>query len=112
MRILAALLAFTALAAPPPSTKEIRVPVSVQGEEKLIQKNLKASLEPWGQARVVRLQGPKDDLLLLLVMDVAGDLNLVNLAKEALAARIGSLNSKTHVAVLRAQDDLRVLLDP
>jgi hypothetical protein len=64
-------------------------------------------------ARVLGVQCPDDDLIVLLVLDLSsGDLTLVDPAKEALAAEIRKLPQKSYVALLRAQDGLQVLLDP
>lgn len=63
-------------------------------------------------AKVVAARGPGDDLIIMLVLDLTEDLGLVELAKESLAASLAELPAGTHVAVLRAQDGLSVLLDP
>jgi hypothetical protein len=64
-------------------------------------------------ARVLGLQCPDDDLIILLVLDLSsGDLTLVDPAKEALAGELQKLPQKTYVALLRAQDGLQVLQDP
>jgi hypothetical protein len=64
-------------------------------------------------ARVVGVQCPDDDLIVLLVLDLSsGDLTLVDPAKEALAGELRKLPPKTYIALLRAQDGLQVLLDP
>jgi hypothetical protein len=63
-------------------------------------------------ARIVRTRSPQDDLLLLIVLDVVGDLTLVDAARQAAAAEIEKLPASAWVGVLRAQDGLRVLMDP
>lgn len=63
-------------------------------------------------SKVVSARGPKDDLIVMVVLDLTEDLGLVELAKESLAASLAELPPGTHVAVLRAQDGLSVLLDP
>jgi hypothetical protein len=64
-------------------------------------------------ARILGLQCPDDDLIILLVLDLSsGDLTLVDPAKEALAGELNKLPQKTYIALLRAQDGLQVLLDP
>ncbi len=63
-------------------------------------------------SRVVRLKSPADDLLLLIVLDVTGDLTLVDAARQAAAAEIDKLPPSSWAAVLRSQDGLRVLQDP
>jgi len=63
-------------------------------------------------ARIVRLLGPDDELMLILVLDLTEDLSLAELAKEALAAELRNLPARVWVGLLRAQDGLRVLADP
>ncbi len=63
-------------------------------------------------ARIVRLLGPDDELMLILVLDLTEDLSLAQLAKEALAAELHALPARVYVGLLRAQDGLRVLADP
>ncbi|MFB3827233.1 MAG: hypothetical protein ACE15B_10710 [Bryobacteraceae bacterium] len=105
MRAACLLLACAAaLAAPAPRT--IKVPVWVDGNPKLTMKELKAN------SRILDVQGPQDGLIVLLVVDLAGDLAFIEPAKNALAAGINGLAPKTWVGVLRAQDGLRVLADP
>jgi hypothetical protein len=50
--------------------------------------------------------------MLLVVLDLAGDLSLVDPAREALIDGIRKLPANTYVGLLRAQDGLRVLVDP
>lgn len=62
------------------------------------------------KAKLNRLGTPADPLLLHVVLDLVGDLTLVDPAREAL---IGEINKTTAlVSLLRAQDGLRVLRDP
>ena len=63
-------------------------------------------------AEIVRLATPDQDLILMLVLDLAGDVSMAHRAKDALAVEMEQLPSTVHVALLRAQDDLRVILDP
>ena len=63
-------------------------------------------------ARVVRMIGDQEPLVLLVVLDLAGDLSLVDPAREALISEIAKLPPQVSVALLRAQDGLRVLDDP
>lgn len=62
--------------------------------------------------RAIRAHGPKDDLLLLVVLDLTGDLSLIDPARAALAQELDRLPANSWVGVLRAQDGLRVLSDP
>lgn len=64
-------------------------------------------------ARVVSVQCPDDDLVLLLVMDLSsGDLTVIDPAKETLLEEIRKLPPKTFVGLLSAADGLHVLQDP
>ena len=55
---------------------------------------------------------PGDDMLLLLVLDLSGDLTLIGAARSALLAQLEALPENVRVGLLRTQDDLRVLSDP
>lgn len=63
-------------------------------------------------ARILSQRNPEDDLLLLLVVDFAGDLAYVDPARQALTESIEKLPPNAWVALLRAQDGLRTLVDP
>jgi hypothetical protein len=73
--------------------------------------NLKVKVENHA-ARVLRVKQPSDDLLILIVLDLTGDLTLVDPARQAALAEIEKLPSSAWVGVLRSQDSLRVLCDP
>lgn len=62
--------------------------------------------------KAARIKGPDSDLLLLVVLDLVGDLAFVDPARQALAAEIRGLPGHVWPAVLRAQDGLRVAADP
>lgn len=110
------LLCLPLLAAPPKARRNyLRIPVSVNGQNgdtaALAAQDFTAKLE--GQpARILALRGPADDLMVLLVLDLTEDLGLVEIAKEALGPALQSLPPKAQAALLRAQDGLRVLVDP
>ncbi len=63
-------------------------------------------------AKIVKLLRPESDLVILMVLDLTGDLALVQPAKESLAAQLDKLPSNTWVGLLNAQGDLAVLADP
>jgi len=73
--------------------------------------DVKATVEG-KNARVLRVKGPAEELLLLIVLDVTGDLTLVDAARQAAVAEIAKLPPSVWAGVLRSQDGLRVLLDP
>ena len=113
MRIGLTLLIAAALltGAPRVQRTTIRIPVWPESGASLTAENLTA--EAGGQpAKVVSLHGPSDDLMLLLVLDLVADLNEIDLARQALAEAIRSLPRNVYIGVLRAQDGMRVLLDP
>jgi hypothetical protein len=56
--------------------------------------------------------GPASDQIILLVLDLSGDLALIDAAKQALATEISKLPSNAWVGLLRTQNGLRVLADP
>jgi hypothetical protein len=107
------LLGFMALAmgGPPPkgAPQQIRVPLWLDGE--IESRQIQATLLG-AKSEVVRLQGPSDDLVLLIVLDLVGDLASIEPAKQALIQQIEQLPPNVHVGLLRAQDGLRVVLDP
>jgi len=63
-------------------------------------------------APVLAVQGPQDDLVLLVVLDLAGDLSLVDAARSALINRVDEFPENHYVAVMSAQDGLRALAEP
>ncbi|MBN9657273.1 MAG: hypothetical protein J0H49_03795 [Acidobacteria bacterium] len=73
--------------------------------------NLKAKAEG-KDTRILRIKGPQDGLILLVVLDVTGDLTLVDAARAAMAAEIEKLPANVWLGVLRSQDGLRVVTDP
>ena len=114
MRIWFALLICTAtlLAEPPKTQREsFRIPVWSDSPVPLSAENLSATIggKP---ANVVRLRDPSEDLMLLVVLDLVGSLHEIDLARDALISTIQDFPPNVHVGVLKAQDGLRVLLDP
>jgi hypothetical protein len=113
--VLALLCCWGLAAAPPPKAggRVVKVPVWVnsKGGAAFAAKDLSASLEG-AESRVLDVKGPGDDLMLIAVLDLAGDLSLAEPAKDALATEIEKLPPRTSVAVMRAQDGPKVLADP
>lgn len=89
----------------------IRVPVWCSAEKTLTPASLKAKVDG-SDVKVLRLRGPADDLVLLLVLDLTGDLTMIHLAREALTDELKEFPANAHVALLRAQDGLQVTQDP
>lgn len=86
----------------------LRVPV-------LVAKGELAGIEATVEGRptnVERVNGPSSDLVVLLVLDFSGDTAFPEAARAALKTAVGQMPANAWIAVLRAQDGLRVLLDP
>jgi hypothetical protein len=111
MRPACLLLASLAWAASPPEKVSLRVPFLPFEGEAVSAQEMKATVNG-APAQLARLIGPRDPLVIIVVLDLAGDLSLVDPAREALVAQIEKLPPHVTVALLRAQDGLRVLEDP
>jgi hypothetical protein len=104
--LLASTFSLVALAA-----DSIQVPVWAPEGAELPASSISASID--GQpTEVLSVQAPKDDLMLLVVLDLTDDLALVEQARTALLNRIEKLPANNLVAVLSAQNGLRVLTEP
>ena len=118
MRAMLPLLFAAALVAAPPAPRKemLRVPVWVQAEADTPAAGLSRealSVQVNGVAvQPAGLLAPGDDLVLLVVTDIAGDVTLAELAKRALNERLAQLPPNALAGLLRAQDGLRVLVDP
>lgn len=88
------------------------VRVAVPEQEPPLERSAFAAKLDGLDAKVLRVQGPEDDLVLLLVMDLSGDATLVDTAREALRQQTGKLAANHWVGLLRAQDSLKALVDP
>lgn len=64
------------------------------------------------EAPLVGARGPGEDLILFVVLDLSGEPTLVDTAKQALVAQLAEAPVNHWVTVLKAQDVLRVLVDP
>lgn len=94
-----------------PSPARLRIPLWADGVQQAEPLSLKVHVN--GQeARLVHLLGPEDDLMVLLILDLVGDLNEITLAKEALIEQFQQLPDNVYVGLLRAQDGMQVVLDP
>lgn len=63
-------------------------------------------------SKITLIHPPSEDLMLLIVFDVVGDLSRVDPARDTLLAALEKAPPSLHVGLLRAQDGLSVLLDP
>lgn len=86
-------------------------PKTQKQELALEPKHLSARLQG-APAKVLAVSRPGDDLLALLIFDLTESMELADKAKQALVERIKALPEHTYIGLLRAQDGLRVLLDP
>ncbi|MGH9692891.1 MAG: hypothetical protein ACRD5Z_02030, partial [Bryobacteraceae bacterium] len=88
------------------------VPVWIDPQPKSLDaKDMVATLN--GQpAAISQVLGPSSDLVVLVVLDVTGDISLVELAKRALISQLDGLPENALVGLLRAQDGLTVIADP
>ncbi len=57
-------------------------------------------------------QGPNNSTIILFIFDTVADLARVEMARQALTARIGKFERNYWIGLLRAQDGLRVLHEP
>jgi Mg-chelatase subunit ChlD len=107
------LLWVSLLAGAPPRDQglPIRIPLWAGSAEPLEQDELSIKVDG-KPAKIVRIQGPQEALLLLVVVDLVSDLNEIDLAREAMISALSQMPANAHIGLLRAQDGLRVLLDP
>jgi hypothetical protein len=99
-------------APPDAGTALIRVPVWLApGTDRTDVSSFRASVGGVS-SKILSVKGPGDDLLLIVALDMTQDLTRATLAKQALAAEIANLPPNAAVAVMRAQDSLKVLADP
>lgn len=89
----------------------LKVPVLAPPDVAIALQDVRAHVETT-PAKVVAVASPAQDLILMVILDLAGDLTVLERAKSALLSEIEELPSQVHVAVLRAQDGLRVIQDP
>jgi len=64
------------------------------------------------KAEILSVQGPQDDLILLLITDLTGEQALVDTARAAILERINTLEPNQLVGLMRSQDGLKVHADP
>lgn len=107
------LLAALTLAAPVPPPKEtsVRIPVWIDGGAPAAQPRFEAFLNN-KPAPVIAAHGPGSDEVILVVLDLTGDISLIDPARQALISEIGKLPPNCWVGLLRDQDGLHVLADP
>jgi hypothetical protein len=108
-----AILALACVAACFAAPRQIKVPVWVEASQgaAISAGDLSATLGG-NSLRVLGIKGPADDLIVMVVLDLTGDLAYTEPAKEALIEAIQALPANAWVSLLRAQDGLHVILDP
>jgi hypothetical protein len=114
MRLVLAALALSGLLSAAESRRPQRTSLHVAAPEQdppLERAAFKATLDGTA-AKVLGVRGPKDDLMLLVVLDLTGDLTLVDTARSALKERLAGLPKNNWVALLKSQDVLHVMEDP
>jgi hypothetical protein len=99
-------------AAPKPTGRTLKVAAWVEGDDSPLSAKDFSATVAGSAAYVVDVKGPADSLMLIAVLDLAGDLSLAEPAKEALATEIEKLPAAAAVAIMRAQDGPKVLADP
>lgn len=114
LRLIVLLLLVVALAAGAAARDEdlqIRIPLWSEGAVPIDAAHLRVQVDG-KTAPILRVHGPEDPIMLLVVLDLVADLNEADLARDALLAALREAGPNVYVGVLRAQDGLRVLLDP
>ncbi len=112
MRFFASILAIASAAwaaSPTTGPQAVSIPFWVTAGETTAKLSAKAAGAP---VKVLRTRGPEHDMVLLVVLDLAGDLAQVDPAREALVAALEKLPVNVYIGLMRAQDGLRVLADP
>ncbi len=105
------------MAAPPAARKEfIHIPVWVQAEggqphSGIALDDLRVAIGG-RSAKPAGLLGPNDDLMLVIITDLCGDLPLAEIAKRAVNDRIDKLPANAMATLLSSQNGLHVLVDP
>jgi len=92
-------------------TAPVSIPAWVETNDCALSPKFEAALN--GKTVPVTAQlGPGSDQVILVVLDLTGDLTLIDTAKQALIAEISKLPPNAWVGLLRTQDGLHVLADP
>jgi hypothetical protein len=99
-------------AAPPSSpSAQIRIPLWIDPpQDQLKAGDLELALNG-KPTHVTGMLSPSSDLVILLVLDLTGDITLIDKAKQALVSQIDDLPPNAWVGLLRA-DDFSVIADP
>lgn len=112
MRFLASILVIASAAtaaSPTTGPQAVSIPYWVTAGEASAKLSAKAAGAP---VKVLRTRGTEHDMVLLVVLDLAGDLAQVDPARTALVEALEKLPPNVYTGLMRAQDGLRVLVDP
>lgn len=92
-------------------TASVSIPAWVETKDCALSPRFQAALN--GKTVPVTAElGPGSSQVILVVLDLTGDLALIAAAKQALIAEISKLPPNAWVGLLRTQDGLHVLADP
>ena len=117
-RLLLEPLAFLLLTSlvPNAATAELKTPVWAKGSDgSFLARIPAANLRAWVEDEPVEikaLQAPAENLILLIVMDVVGDLTRIDAAREALVEALLDFGAREFAGILQAQDGLQVVEEP
>jgi hypothetical protein len=93
------------------SVPSVSIPVSVDGDACAASLSFSATIN--GEPVVISSKlGPGSDQIILLVLDLTGDLSHIEATKQAAIAAVSKLPLNAWVGLLRDQDGLHVLADP
>jgi hypothetical protein len=108
---LAALCALHTLSVARAQTATVSIPAWIETNDCATTPKFEATLNG-KPASVVSQLGPSTDQVVLVVLDLTGNMSLVEPAKQGLINKISKLPGNTWVGLLRDQDGLHVLADP
>jgi hypothetical protein len=109
--LLAGLFALSGFAGVHAQTASVSIPAWFETNDCALAPKFQALLN--GKPTQVTAQlGPTSDQVILVVLDLTGDLALIDPAKRALTDEISKLPANAWVGLLRDQDGLHVLADP
>ena len=87
-----------------------RLPVSSDADD-VEKQAFKVSLDGV-DSKILRVRGPDEDVVLLIVLDLTGDVAQIEAVRQSLNESLHALPPNAWAAVLRAQDGVKVLADP
>jgi hypothetical protein len=97
--------------APPAAQAQIRIPLWIDPpQDRLDARDIQLTVNG-KPAEVAKVSNPSSDLIVLLALDLTGDITLIDKAKQALVSQIDELPSNAWVGLLKT-DDFSVLCDP